>query len=214
MPESTPPPRSVRFLVVDDEALFRFGASSSLVSSSLVVGGSVDDTAFGLEAVKLAVDVDVVVIGTPADMPRVELARRLRSLVAPPQLVVLLASVVPEEVGALIALPVDGLLARGTGPDALALACERVVAGEQAIDPHFLAGHGEPTAVEAGFVLTARERDVLVLLADGRSNREIAAELFVSLPTVKTHLAHIYAKLESKNRNEALGRAVALGLLA
>jgi ATP/maltotriose-dependent transcriptional regulator MalT len=63
-------------------------------------------------------------------------------------------------------------------------------------------------------VLTARERDVLVLLADGRSNREIAAELFVSLPTVKTHLAHIYAKLESRNRNEALGRAVALGLLA
>jgi DNA-binding NarL/FixJ family response regulator len=180
----------------------------------LVVQGSVDDTAFGLEAVKLAVDIDVVVIGTPADMPRVELARRLRSLVAPPQLVVLVAAPVPEEVGALIALPVDGLIARGTGPDALALACERVLAGEQSIDPQFLAGHEERTAGEAALVLTARERDVLVLLADGRSNREIAAELFVSLPTVKTHLAHIYAKLESKNRNEALGRAVALGLLA
>ncbi|MGZ8751817.1 MAG: LuxR C-terminal-related transcriptional regulator [Acidimicrobiia bacterium] len=209
MPESTPRPRGVRFLVVDDEALFRFG-----VSSSLVIHGSVDDTAFGLEAVKLAVDVDVVVVGSPADMPRVELARRLRALDASPQLVVLLASVVPEEVGALIALPVDGLLARGTGPDALALACERVVAGEQAIDPQLLADHEAQNATEAGFVLTARERDVLVLLADGRSNREIAAELFVSLPTVKTHLAHIYAKLESKNRNEALGRAVALGLLA
>ena len=209
MPESTPPSRSARFLVVDDEALFRFG-----VTSSLVVHGSVDDTAFGLEAVKLAVDVDVVVIGTPADMPRVELARRLRAHPTPPQLVVLLAGVVPEEIGALIALPVDGLLARGTGPDALALACERVIAGEQAIDPQLLADHEAQNATTAGFVLTARERDVLVLLADGRSNREIAAELFVSLPTVKTHLAHIYGKLEAKNRNEALGRAVGLGLLA
>jgi len=209
VPESTPPSRSARFLVVDDEALFRFG-----VTSSLVVHGSVDDTAFGLEAVKLAVDVDVVVIGTPADMPRVELARRLRAHPTPPQLVVLLAGVVPEEIGALIALPVDGLLARGTGPDALALACERVIAGEQAIDPQLLADHEAQNATTAGFVLTARERDVLVLLADGRSNREIAAELFVSLPTVKTHLAHIYGKLEAKNRNEALGRAVGLGLLA
>ncbi len=209
MPESSPPSRGARFLVVDDEALFRFG-----VTSSLVVHGSVDDTSFGLEAVKLAVDVDVVVIGTPADMPRVELARRLRARSDDLHLVVLLASAVPEEVGALIALPVDGLLARGTGPDALALACERVVAGEQAIDPQLLADHQESNVAAPGFVLTARERDVLVLLADGRSNREIAAELFVSLATVKTHLAHIYVKLEAKNRNEALGRAVALGLLA
>ena len=209
MPESTPPPRSAHFLVVDDEALFRFGVTSAIIGH-----GSVDHTAFGLEAVKLAVDVDVVVIGTPADMPRVELARRLRAHPTPPQLVVLLPGVVPKEVGALIALPVDGLVARGTGPDALALVCGRVVAGEQAIDPQLLADHEEQNATAASFVLTARERDVLVLLADGRSNREIAAELFVSLPTVKTHLAHIYAKLEAKNRNEALGRAVGLGLLA
>jgi ATP/maltotriose-dependent transcriptional regulator MalT len=61
--------------------------------------------------------------------------------------------------------------------------------------------------------LTVREREVLALLAEGHSNREIASSLYVSLPTVKTHLAHIYAKLGAKNRNEALGRAVALGLL-
>ena len=107
--ESTPP-RSPRFLVVDDEALFRFG-----VTAALVAHGSIDDTAFGLEAVKLAVDVDLVVIGTPADMPRVELARRLHAHPAAPQVVVLLAGAPPEEIGALIALPVDGLLARGDG---------------------------------------------------------------------------------------------------
>ncbi len=50
-------------------------------------------------------------------------------------------------------------------------------------------------------------------MSNGHSNREIASSLYVSLPTVKTHLAHIYAKLGAKNRNEAFGRAVANGLL-
>ena len=60
-------------------------------------------------------------------------------------------------------------------------------------------------------LLTSREREVLVLLAEGRTNREIAAALSVTLATVKSHLVRIYAKLEADNRNEALGRAVALG---
>jgi LuxR family maltose regulon positive regulatory protein len=62
-------------------------------------------------------------------------------------------------------------------------------------------------------LLTAREREVLVLLAEGRSNREISSALSVTLATVKSHLVRIYAKLEASNRNEALGRAVSLGLL-
>ena len=62
-------------------------------------------------------------------------------------------------------------------------------------------------------LLSTREREVLACLAQGRSNREIAAALSVTLATVKSHLVRIYAKLEAGNRNEALGRAVALGLL-
>ena len=62
-------------------------------------------------------------------------------------------------------------------------------------------------------VLSPREREVLVLLAEGRTNREIASALSITLATVKSHLVRIYAKLEASNRNEALGRAVSLGLL-
>ena len=62
-------------------------------------------------------------------------------------------------------------------------------------------------------VLTAKEREVLVALADGRTNQEIADALFVTPATVKTHLAHIYAKLQVKSRQQALARAVALGYL-
>ncbi len=61
--------------------------------------------------------------------------------------------------------------------------------------------------------LSARELEMLGFLAQGRTNREIAATLSLSLATVKSHLVHLYAKLEVGNRNEALGRAVALGLL-
>ncbi len=56
-------------------------------------------------------------------------------------------------------------------------------------------------------VLSSREREVLVLLAEGRTNREIAAELSVTLATVKSHLVRVYAKLEATNRNEAVGAA-------
>ena len=62
-------------------------------------------------------------------------------------------------------------------------------------------------------LLSSREREVLACLAQGLSNREIAATLSVTLATVKSHLVRVYAKLEAGNRNEALGRAVALGLL-
>ena len=63
-------------------------------------------------------------------------------------------------------------------------------------------------------MLSPREREVLVLLAEGRSNREIAATMAVTVATVKTHLVHVYAKLGAGNRNEALGRALTFGLLA
>jgi ATP/maltotriose-dependent transcriptional regulator MalT len=63
-------------------------------------------------------------------------------------------------------------------------------------------------------MLSPREREVLVLLAEGRSNREIASTMAVTVATVKTHLVHVYAKLGAGNRNEALGRALSLGLLA
>jgi LuxR family maltose regulon positive regulatory protein len=71
-----------------------------------------------------------------------------------------------------------------------------------------------PLAERTPDVLSSREREVLVLLAEGRTNREIATSLSVTVATVKSHLVRIYSKLEAANRNEALGRAVSLGLLA
>jgi len=67
--------------------------------------------------------------------------------------------------------------------------------------------------VELREPLSERELEVLALLAAGKSNREIARELFVALSTVKTHVKNIYGKLDVRNRTQAVSRARALGLL-
>jgi LuxR family maltose regulon positive regulatory protein len=61
--------------------------------------------------------------------------------------------------------------------------------------------------------LTAREQELLLLVAEGLSNREIAAELFIALGTVKSHIHNIYGKLNAQNRVQAVARARELGLL-
>jgi DNA-binding NarL/FixJ family response regulator len=154
------------------------------------------------------------VLGSVPDVPLVELVRRLRAGAEPPRLVVLLGRAAPDAIAELLSLDVDALLPRSIDADALVAAVRKAQAGERVVDPAVLTGDGDvEVPTEAASALTEREREVLVLLAEGHSNREIASSLFVSLPTVKTHLAHIYAKLGAKNRNEALGRAVAGGLL-
>jgi LuxR family maltose regulon positive regulatory protein len=70
-----------------------------------------------------------------------------------------------------------------------------------------------PAGVELREPLSERELEVLVLLAVGKSNREIASELFVALSTVKTHIKNIYGKLDVRNRTQAVSRARELGLL-
>ncbi|MFH9292707.1 response regulator [Streptomyces sp. NPDC017520] len=70
-----------------------------------------------------------------------------------------------------------------------------------------------PTADPAGAALSAREREVLVLVARGTTNREIAAELFISEATVKTHLTHVFAKLGAKDRAAAVAVGYDRGIL-
>ncbi|MBM3673420.1 MAG: response regulator transcription factor [Actinobacteria bacterium] len=154
----------------------------------------------------------VVVLGAVADLGPADAVRRLRADASPTCIVLLLNRASRASLAELLSLDVEGLLARSTQPDALVAALGKAWRGERIVDPALLADDRPDDDSEAT-ALTGREREVLELLSGGQSNREIAAVLYISLPTVKTHLAHIYAKLGAKNRNEALGRAMALGLL-
>jgi len=155
---------------------------------------------------------DLVVVGAVNDLPIDEMARQVREAAPEIRVVALLTRAPRETLADLLAVAVDGLVARAVTSADLVRAVARVMAGERYIDPGLISGDAPDEAFEP-MALTGREREVLGLLAAGSSNREIAAALFVSLPTVKTHLAHIYDKLEARNRNEALGRAMTLGLL-
>lgn len=199
-------------VVADVVPLVRVGLTTVLGAEGFVV---VADVASARELAKAVVEhgPDLAVVGVVNDLSVAEMARQVRAAAPGVRLVVMLNRAPRETLADLLAVDVDGLLARSIGADALTVAVERVLAGERYIDPALVAGEIPDEDLEP-MALTAREHDVLGLLAAGSSNREIAAALFVSLPTVKTHLAHIYGKLDARNRNEALGRAMTLGLLA
>ncbi len=204
-------------IVVDELALVRTGIGAVLHARGIDV---LDQTRSGRELLGLcATDrPDLVVVGTPADLALEEVVRRLVRLRPHPAIVALLPVAQDHLVGYLLALGAAAVVLRTSDADELGAAIDSAAKGGQHVVPALhgaLAGTVRlpPLDARTDEVLTAREREVLVLLAEGRSNREIANDLTVTLATVKSHLVRIYAKLEATNRNQALGRAVSLGLL-
>ena len=199
-------------VVADVVPLVRVGLTAVLRADGHDVVGEVG-SARDLAKAVIEHAPDFVVVGVVNDLALAEMARQVREADSGVRLVVMLQRAPRDTLADLLAVDVDGLLARSVTPEALGVAVTRVLAGERYIDPALVSGEVPDEDLEP-MSLTAREREVLGLLAAGSSNREIASALFVSLPTVKTHLAHIYDKLDARNRNEALGRAMTLGLLS
>jgi DNA-binding NarL/FixJ family response regulator len=114
-----------------------------------------------------------------------------------------------------------GYLTKDAGRDHIGRALEAAASGQAVLDPAvqarlvevatFPATGGDGGPLPAG--LTEREAEVLRLIAAGRSNPEIAADLFVSEATVKTHVNHIFAKTGSRDRSQAVAYAHRLGLV-
>ncbi len=204
-------------VVIDELALVRAGISAVLEARGIEV---IAQTRSGREGVSVAtVDrPDLVVTGAPADLDVVDVCRRLVRLRPHPDVVVLLPPAHEHVVRYVLGLGVAAVALRAADADDLGAAVDAARKGGPYVATalhHALAGAVAlpPLDDRTADVLTGREREVLVLLAEGRNNREIAAALSVTLATVKSHLVRIYAKLEAGNRNEALGRAVALGLI-
>jgi len=204
-------------IVADQLGLVRAGIAGVLEARGIDV---VAQTRSGRELVSLASQerADLVVVGAPADLGAADAVRRLVRLLPHPEIVVLLPPAQEHTVRYLLALGVAGIALRTVDTDELGVVVDAARKGERHVVPALHRALSGAVALPAlddrtVDVLTSREREVLVLLAEGRTNRQIAGALTVSLATVKSHLVRIYAKLEARNRNEALGRAVALGLL-
>lgn len=205
----------VRIVVVDDHPVVRDGVAAVLSSApGLEVVGQADD---GPEAVRIAarLDPDVVVMdlrmpgGGGVDAVR-EMARRgLRAAV-----LVLTTYDTDSDTVAAIEAGATGYLLKDSPAETLVAAVRSTASGETVLSPTVasrLASHVRRPRSRSG--LSARERQVLVLVARGMSNRLIANELFVSEATVKTHLAHIFDKLGAPDRAAAVAAAYEQGIL-
>ena len=203
---------SIRVLVADDQELVRTGIR--LILGTLEGIEVVGEAADGLEAVRLArqlrPDVCLMDIRMPV-LDGVEATRRLAGPgVADPVAVVVITTFdLDEYVHGALRAGATGFLLKDAGPELLGEAIRAAANGDSLISPSitrrllstFARQDGTPP-IQPLEPLTDREEQVLITLARGRTNAEIAGELHISLSTVKTHIASLMAKLGARNRVE------------
>jgi DNA-binding NarL/FixJ family response regulator len=197
----------IRVLVVDDHPMFREGLRGLLATVPDV--DVLDAVGDGDEAVRRAADLgpDVVLmdLNLPG-MPGLEAIRRIARLPGPPAVLVLTMVDDDDSVTAALQVGARGYLLKGAVQEEILAAIRAVAAGGAVF------GAGAAERVLAGrqrynAQLTEREAEVLALVAAGRSNAEIAAELGLSLKTVQNHVAKVLAKLQVRDRTQAAFRA-------
>jgi DNA-binding NarL/FixJ family response regulator len=216
---------AIRVFLVDDQEMVRAGFRMLVESQDdMVVVGDAGDGGEALQ--QLAVTrADVVLMDVR--MPRVdgvEATRRLLDRAAAPRVIVLTTFDLDEYAFAAIRAGASAFLLKDAAPPDLLGAIRSVHAGDSVVAPsttrrlldHFAAlpepGSKPADARLAG--LTEREREVLTLVAQGRTNPEIAADLVVAETTVKTHVGRILAKTGSRDRVQLVVLAYETGLVA
>jgi len=206
-----------RALLADPSRLSRRGSHEVLIRSGVDV---VVETSSGEEALEaaraVAPDLVVIELQLPG-LPGVETIRRLRSLSPGTRAVVLTGRA--DQVAEAVAAGACAFLLKSSPLEALADALRAAAGGHSLVLPAVAAPLLEASHEQAsgrdGVLsdLSSRELEVLRLLAGGRDNAEIAAELFISPSTAKSHVSHILGKLRSENRLQAAVYAVRCGLV-
>lgn len=204
--------RVTRVLLTDDDPLVRAGLG-------LILGGApgievVAEASDGREAVATVrerpVDLVLMDLRMPV-MDGIEATRVITTEPSPPKVVVLTTFDADDHIVRALAAGAAGFLLKDTPPPRIVQAIQAVMAGEPILSPAVTANlirqvtadgadQRRTTAERLVATLTERELDVAHAVGQGRSNAEIAAELFMSLATVKAHISRIFAKLDASNR--------------
>ncbi|TET54850.1 MAG: response regulator transcription factor [Anaerolineales bacterium] len=212
----------LRVLLVDDHLLFRKGLARLLdAQTDFEVVGEAKDGREALEQARLLQpDLVLMDIRMPG-CDGFEATRRIKSQLPQTHVVILTVSDDSEDLTAAIRHGADGYLLKDLLPESLFRQLRGLAAGEAPLSRAMtakllqeLARRDRPAAAPTpSDTLSPREGQVLALIVDGYSNREIAAELGIARNTVKNHVRNLLAKLGAKNRAQAAARAISLRLV-
>ena len=208
---------AIGVLVVDDHAVVREGLRTFLeLQDGIDVVGEAAD---GEEAVRQAEALRPDVVLMDLVMPRLDgvgAMRELRRRLPSTRVIVLTSFAEDERLLPAIQAGAAGYLLKNVAPTELARAVRAAHAGEALLDPlvaaRLVEAIAQPPGEPAPDRLTAREHEVLALIARGFSNKRIARELGIAEKTVKTHVGHVLAKLGVTDRTQAAVHAVRMGL--
>ena len=208
-----------RLLLADDHRMLRDSLRRSMEENGFDVVGEAGD---GAEAVQLAQELRPDVVLMDVSMPNldgVEATRQISRLVPDAQIVMLTMHADGEVMARAIQAGAIGYLVKDCAITDVVSAVRLAASGESVLSPDLalsMLADVKKTAIDPGnghAPVSAREEQVLQLVADGLSLPEVAAELFISVKTVKNHLASIYAKLDARDRTQAVLRAVRMGII-
>ncbi|MGH9282276.1 MAG: response regulator [Acidimicrobiales bacterium] len=209
-----------RVLLADDHTLLREGLRRSLEEAGLDI---VDEASNGEQAVALATEhrPDVVLMDvTMPGMNGVEATRLIRSRLPEVGVVMLTMHSDNSVMADAVRAGAAGYLVKDCTADEIVELVTAVAEGDTSLSPGLASSmlaeaqrQPDRSAPAAESLLTAREAEVLKLIGDGLSTPEVATALYISTKTVRHHLSSIYEKLDSRDRTQAVLRAVRMGII-
>ena len=204
----------ISVLVVDDHPLFRAGLCDAInTQPDLTVAADVDTAESAIDYATLH-HVDVVLMDLRmTGMGGAAGTAAITALDNPPRVIVFTTFSTDADITAALDAGARGYILKDALPDDVFEAIRRVASGGAVLAPVIAARVITRDRDTANHILSTRELDVLELLAQGLSNRAIAQHLHLSEATIKTHLAHIYKKLDVENRTAAVIAANSAGIL-
>lgn len=204
----------IRIGLADDHPVVRAGLRAMLSGDpdlDMIGEAVTPDDAVAL-ATDLTPDVVLMDLQFGTDQTGADATRRIRALPNPPAVLVLTNYDTDSDILDAVEAGASGYLLKDAPPEELIAAIHAAASGETALAPA-IAGRLLARMRSPRPSLSARETEVLRLVADGATNNEIAAQLHISDATVKSHLVHIYTKLDVPSRTAAVATARDTGLL-
>ena len=207
-----------KVILTDDHPIVRSGLRALLEASGVVVLAEAADGAQAIDCVKRLQaegnppDLVLMDLQMGSGMDGVRATSEIRALADAPRVLILTTYDTDADILRAVEAGASGYLLKDAAPADLVDAVHKAARGETVLAP-MVAARLMTRMAQPGPSLTARELDVLRLVAAGEGNRAIAKTLFVSEATVKTHLVHINEKLGSTSRTEAVAKAREAGLL-